>query len=119
MVWTIRESVRLQAAMVWMLNNIIKRRNGKTYWEVESYFERYDLCFELFGLGSDCSNFRSFQVVVPGTGDRRPINGDLVIIRVEGQLENGQKVDCCDELPFLIGHSEVIPGTIVCLVFQK
>lgn len=51
-----------------------------------------------------------FEVLKPGTGDRKPISGELIKLRIEGKLEDGQKVDSSDSLSFLLGHSEVIPG---------
>lgn len=41
---------------------------------------------------------------------KRPISSDLVTIKVEGELEDGTKVDVYDSLSFVLGDGDVIQG---------
>lgn len=41
---------------------------------------------------------------------KRSISSDLVTIKVEGELEDGTKVDVYDSLSFVLGDGDVIQG---------
>lgn len=44
-------------------------------------------------------------------GSFRPTAGQLVCIKTEGTLENGNKVDVYEQKQFILGDGDVITGT--------
>jgi len=42
--------------------------------------------------------------------ESRPMNGDVVVISVEGKLDNGQVVEKNESLEFILGDQDVVIG---------